>query len=277
MLRLSNSRFFSALLCLLVVWDLSASAAAPATRKASAVTVRNIATRSSARFASGAPSKRSIRHRHSTTHSRYGVPPFADSTNGDTAEFDDPIVRQAAVEALGHYNGSVVAIDPNSGRVLSVVNQKLAFSDGFIPCSTIKPAIALAALEESVITRDTMVPVARRRYMNLTEAMAHSNNKFFEEVGRRMGFETVSRYAHLLGLGELAGYGIPEEHPGGLPSAPPKNGGVAGMASFGEGIHITPPQLAPLASTGANGGSPFFSHDPPAPAGRERIAPPQHT
>ena len=191
----------------MVVWDLSASAAAPATRKASAVTVRNIATRSSARFASGAPSKRSIRHRHSTTHSRYGVPTFADSTNGDIAEFDDPIVRQAAVEALGHYNGSVVAIDPNSGRVLSVVNQKLAFSDGFIPCSTIKPAIALAALEESVITRDTMVPVARRRYMNLTEAMAHSNNKFFEEVGRRMGFETVSRYAHLLGLGELAGYG----------------------------------------------------------------------
>src|SRR5207245_6231104 len=124
MLRLSNYRFFSALLCLLVVWDLSASAAAPATRKASAVTVRNIATRSSARFASGAPSKRSIRHRHSTTHSRYGVPTFADSTNGDIAEFDDPIVRQAAVEALGHYNGSVMAIDPNSGRVLSVVNQK---------------------------------------------------------------------------------------------------------------------------------------------------------
>src|SRR5438128_1422601 len=224
MLRLSNSRFFSALLCLLVVWDLSASAAAPATRKASAVTVRNIATRSSARFASGAPSKRSIRHRHSTTHSRYGVPTFADSTNGDIAEFDDPIVRQAAVEALGHYNGSVVAIDPNSGRVLSVVNQKLAFSDGFIPCSTIKPAIALAALEESVITRDTMVPVARRRYMNLTEAMAHSNNKVFEEVGRRMGFETVSRYAHHLGktgtcseqgsrLGWFVSYAADQVHP----------------------------------------------------------------
>ena len=273
MLRLSNSRFFSALLCLLVVWDLSASAAAPATRKASAVTVRNIATRSSARFASGAPSKRSIRHRHSTTHSRYGVPTFADSTNGDTAEFDDPIVRQAAVEALGHYNGSVVAIDPNSGRVLSVVNQKLAFSDGFIPCSTIKPAIALAALEESVITRDTMVPVARRRYMNLTEAMAHSNNKFFEEVGRRMGFETVSRYAHLLGLGELAGYGIPEEHPGGLPSEPPKNGGVARMSSFGEGIHITPLQLASLASTVANGGTLYYAQYPRTPEERQNFAP----
>src|SRR5438445_10876999 len=150
MLRLSTFLFFSAIRCLLVVWDLTSFAAAPTTRKASAVTVRNIATRSSARFASGAPSKRSIRHRHSTTHNRYGVPTFADSTNGDIAEFDDPIVRQAAVEALGHYNGSVVAIDPNSGRVLSLVNQQLAFSDSFISCSPITPAIPLAALEEVV-------------------------------------------------------------------------------------------------------------------------------
>ena len=78
------------------------------------------------------------------------------------ATYDDPVVRQAAVAALGRYNGSVVALDPNSGRILSVVNQKLAFSSGFIPCSTIKPVIAVAALEESVITRDTMIKVASR-------------------------------------------------------------------------------------------------------------------
>src|SRR5437870_11683293 len=119
MLRLSNYRFFSALLCLLVVWDLSASAAAPATRKASAVTVRNIATRSSARFASGAPSKRSIRHRHSTTNSRYVVPTFAESTNEDTAKLDDRIVRQAGDAARGDYKGTVAGIDRNPGRVQS--------------------------------------------------------------------------------------------------------------------------------------------------------------
>src|SRR3989442_13910979 len=119
-----------------------------------------------------------------------------------------------------------------------------------------------------------MVPVARRRYMNLTEAMAHSNNKFFEEVGRRMGFETVSRYAHLLGLGELAGYGIPEEHPGGVPSEPPKNGGVARMSSFGEGIHITPLQLVSLASTVANGGALDFGQHPPAPGEAPHLCPP---
>jgi penicillin-binding protein 2 len=191
-----------------------------------------------------------------------GVPTFADSTSGDIATFDDPVVRQAAIAGLGHYNGSVVAIDPNTGRVLTIVNQKLAFSSGFIPCSTIKPVIAVAALEESVITRDTMIKVAPRLYLNLVEALAHSNNAFFEELGRRMGFDTVSRYARLLGLGELTGYNLPEEQPGALPSEPPKNGGVARMSSFGEGIQITPLQLASLVSTLANGGTIYYLQYP---------------
>src|SRR4051794_34252748 len=49
--------------------------------------------------------------------SRFGVPTFADSAKDDLATFDDPIVRQAAMEGLGRYNGSVVAVDPNTGRV----------------------------------------------------------------------------------------------------------------------------------------------------------------
>ncbi len=220
-----------------------------------------------------ASSSSAIRKRRRSRHHRYGVPTFADSTRDDLADFDEPVVRETAVESLGRYNGSVVAIDPNSGRILSIVNQKLAFSAGFIPCSTIKPAIALAALEESVITRDTMLPVARRRYMNLTEAMAHSNNAFFEELGRRMGFETVARYARLLGLGELAGYNIPEEQPGAFPSEPPKRGGVARMASFGEGIQITPLQLASLAAALANGGTIYYLQYPRTGDERQNFAP----
>jgi cell division protein FtsI/penicillin-binding protein 2 len=191
-----------------------------------------------------------------------GVPTFADSTLGDVATFDDPIVRAAAIAGLGRYNGSVVAVDPNSGRILTIVNQKLAFSSGYIPCSTIKPVIAVAALEENVVTRDTMIKVAPRLYLNLVEALAHSNNAFFEELGRRMGFETVSHYARLLGLGELAGYQVPEEQPGAFPSEPPRNGGVARMSSFGEGIQITPLQLASLVSTVANGGTIYYLQYP---------------
>jgi penicillin-binding protein 2 len=196
--------------------------------------------------------------------SRYNgyAPTYADSVSADDPKFDDPVVREAAVSALGRYNGSVVAVDPNTGRILTVVNQKIAFSDGYIPCSTIKPTIAIAALQENVITRDTMLKVGRRKYMNLTEALAHSNNTFFEELGRRMGFDTVSKYGRLLGLGELAGYELADEHPGAFPMQPPAFGGVARMSSFGEGIQITPLQLAALAAAFANGGTLYYLQYP---------------
>src|SRR5712691_4136244 len=191
-----------------------------------------------------------------------GVPTFANSSLADVATFDDPIVRAAAVDALGRYNGAVVAVDPNTGRILTIVNQKIAFGDGYIPCSTIKPTVALAALEENVITRDTMLKVGRRKYMNLTEAMAHSNNVFFEQLGSRMGFDTVSKYGRLLGLGELAGYNLPDEHPGSFPTVAPPYGGVARMSSFGEGIQVTPLQLAALSAAFANGGTLYYLQYP---------------
>ena len=191
-----------------------------------------------------------------------GVPTFADSSSRDDGAYDDPIVRAAAVSALGRYNGAVVAVDPSTGRILTVVNQKIAFGEGYTPCSTIKPTIALAALEENVITRDTMLKVGRRKYMNLTEAMAHSNNVFFEQLGSRMGFETVSKYGRLLGLGELAGYNLPDEHPGSFPTVPPAYGGVARMSSFGEGIQATPLQLAALSAAFANGGTLYYLQYP---------------
>jgi cell division protein FtsI/penicillin-binding protein 2 len=208
-----------------------------------------------------AKSKSSSRARHAAARYR-GVPTYADSVRDDDPTFDDPIVRQAVVEGLGRYNGSVVAVDPNTGRILTIVNQKIAFSDGYIPCSTIKPTIAVAALEENVITSDTMLKVGRRKYMNLTEALAHSNNTFFEELGRRMGFDTVSKYGRLLGLGELAGYNLPDEHPGSFPMQPPAYGGVARMSSFGEGIQITPLQLAALTAAFANGGTLYYLQYP---------------
>jgi penicillin-binding protein 2 len=211
--------------------------------------------------------------RHYTSHSRSRVPTVVDPAAGDDAQFDDPVVRQVAVEALGHANGSVLAMDPTTGRILSIVNQKMAFSSGFEPCSTIKPVIAVAALQEGIITRDSMLPIGRRRYMDLTEAMAHSNNTFFEQVGQKLGFPTVERYARLLGLGERAGYDISEEQPGLVPTAPPAYGGVARMSSFGEGIRMTPLQLASLVSAFANGGTMYYLQYPRAEQARQDFTP----
>jgi penicillin-binding protein 2 len=188
-------------------------------------------------------------------HRYRGVPTYADPAHGDSAQFDDAVVRQAAIDALGRQNGTVVAVDPSSGRILTIVNQKMAFSAGFEPCSTLKPVIAIAALEKGIITPDTMIRVGRRRYMDLTEALAHSNNAFFEELGRRLGFDAVWHYDRVFGLGERTGIDISGEQPGFLPTAPPSYGGVARMCSFGEGIRITPLQLASIVSTIANGGT----------------------
>jgi len=196
-----------------------------------------------------------------------------DPTKDDIGDYDDPVVRAAAVEALGLLKGSVVAIDPATGRVLSVVNQKLAFSAGFEPCSTIKLVVALAALNTGTITPDTMLRIGRKRYMNLTEALAHSNNKFFETLGEQLGFGTVIEYAEMVGFGDLAGLGIPEEQAGTLPSKPPFFGGVGRMCSFGSGIRVTPLEMASLIATFANNGTMYWLQYPRTDEERQHYVP----
>ena len=46
-------------------------------------------------------------------------PTYADSTNGDNIDGEDLDIRRAAVDALGQYNGSVVVVDPGTGRILT--------------------------------------------------------------------------------------------------------------------------------------------------------------
>ncbi len=201
-------------------------------------------------------------------YERFYTSSFAsDLTEGDATGGEDPVVRQAAIDALGNMNGTVVAIDPNSGRILAMVNQRLALSSGAQPCSTIKLSVALAALSEHVVDKDTEIRLGRRSSMNLTAALAHSNNAYFESLGRRLGFEKVSYYAHEFGLGELAGYNIDGEHLGVFPSQElgAKFGGVGKMCSFGEGISMTPLQLGALVSAIANGGTLYYLQHPQSP------------
>ena len=188
-------------------------------------------------------------------------PTFADSTSGDTVDGEDMTIRRAAVDALGTYNGSVVVADPGTGRILSMVNQKLALSSGFQPCSTIKVSVALAALSEKVIQPAEKLRLAGTR-MDLTYALAHSNNYFFATLGQKLGYEKVSSYARLLGYGEKAGLNIQGEQPGRYPEAPPRNGGVGMLTSFGEEVSQTPLQLAALMSAIANGGTLYYLQYP---------------
>lgn len=203
--------------------------------------------------------------RHTAGRGLWDEPTFADSTLGDNVDGEDLDVRRAAVDALGRLNGSVVVSDPNTGRILAMVNQKLALSDGYQPCSTIKVPVAFAALSEGIIERDTLRRIYGRTKMNLTQALAKSNNQFFAGLGEELGYQKVSYYAHLFGLGEKAGLDIPGEHAGRFPAEPPKNGGMGMLTSFGEEISLTPLQLAAIMGSIANGGTLYYLQHPKTP------------
>jgi cell division protein FtsI/penicillin-binding protein 2 len=207
-----------------------------------------------------------VRHRY---YEHFTGDSFAetDLTAGDVTTGEDPVVRAAAIAALGNMNGTAVAIDPSTGRILAMVNQKLALSSGAEPCSTIKVSVALAALQEGIVTKDTPVNLGGWS-MTLTEALAHSNNVYFETIGRRLGFERVRHYANQFGLGELAGWNIPGEQLGVYPNQalPEKLGGVGRMCSFGESISLTPLQLGALTAAIANGGTLYYLQHPTSPA-----------
>ena len=93
-----------------------------------------LAAAASAAFGSPAGSP-AAKRTHRTRSTAFNLDP----AKFDATSYDDAIVRQVAIDALGHTNGSVVALDPATGRILTIVNQKMAFSAGFEPCSTIKP------------------------------------------------------------------------------------------------------------------------------------------
>jgi cell division protein FtsI/penicillin-binding protein 2 len=201
------------------------------------------------------------------------VPTYAQSTLGDWVDGEDLEVRQAAVEALGPYNGSVVVVDPSTGRVLTMVNQKLALSNGYQPCSTIKIPTSLAALSEGLVTRTTAVNIYGRTRIAMTEALAKSNNHYFANLGVQMGYDRFAYYAKLFGYGEKAGLDIPGEQPGYFPDAAPSNGGVGMLTSFGETIRQTPLQLAAIMSAVANDGALYYLQYPRSLAEAARLVP----
>jgi len=191
-------------------------------------------------------------------------------TNGTAKEDDlrgeDPVIRRAAVEALGKLPGSIVVVDPNSGRVLTIVNQNLALSSGYQPCSTFKPAVALAALEEGVIEPErSRLQLGKKWYMTLQEGLRISNNLYFEKLGSLLGLNKLTEYARRFGFGdEPAGWGIEPEAAGEFPAnAPPaRQGGVGKVASFGKGISQTLLQTASFTSALANGGILYYLQYP---------------
>ncbi len=172
-----------------------------------------------------------------------------DNILGDNPDGEDLEVRRAAINALGSHAGTVVVLEPQTGRILTIVNQDWAIRKSFKPCSTIKLVTAFAGLNENLISQDGNI-TQKSFAMNLDDALAYSNNGYFQRVGSNLGGQKMVSYARILGLGEPTGLNVEGETGGRVPF----NNNNARIYSHGDDFEVTPLQLAVLVSAISNGG-----------------------
>lgn len=123
-----------------------------------------------------------------------------------------PDLQSVAASALGDREGTIVIIDPQTGRVRAAVNPELAFERAFPPGSTIKPFTTLTALRAGVIDENSRTR-CREKYqhddetivcshprdlppLNPAEAIAYSCNYYFAKTGERIN---ADQFAQTLG------------------------------------------------------------------------------
>ena len=171
------------------------------------------------------------------------------NTFGDKIAGEDLAIRKAVIDALDGYSGAVVVMEPQTGKILTMVNQKWVISQGFDPCSTIKLVTSIAGLSENVINADGTV-LGSASDLVLDNALAYSNNDYFDRVGGQVGKEKFLITARELGLGLPTGINMPGEYEGRVPT---KNLHRL-VYSHAYGFEVTPLQLAVLVSEIGNGG-----------------------
>lgn len=151
------------------------------------------------------------------------------------------------------------------------------FDGSFSPGSAFKPCVALAALQEKVITKNTAIKCTKHYdyYPNyvvncmgthgsisLHGAMTVSCNYYFAEVGRRLGATTLYMYAEKFGLGVKTGIEINESIGilAGRDSSIWYEGNTV-QAAIGQSDNtFTPMQLATYTSAVANNGIRYQTH-----------------
>ena len=173
-------------------------------------------------------------------------------------------LQQTAFEELDGRRGSLVAVDPQNGHVLAMVSspsydpnlfvhgisgkdyRKLLSIDkplinratqgAYPPASTIKPIMALVALEEKIISENSSIfdpgwfklPNVKRRFrdhwrpghgkVDVYRALGKSCDTFFYDAAYRMGIDKISPFMYRFGFGEYTGVDIHEEKSAIMPS-----------------------------------------------------------
>lgn len=145
-----------------------------------------------------------------------------------------------------------------------------AFNGIYPPGSTVKPIVAVAAMENGHLNKgehvvclhtykyfDDYQPSCMGRHgsIGLKTALSKSCNYFFFEIGKRVGITTMTEYFKMFGLGTDTGIGLSAST--GLLVEPESDGlgGSTLQAAIGQMNAFTPLQLATYVSTLANEGT----------------------
>ncbi|MFN7915234.1 MAG: penicillin-binding protein 2 [Vicinamibacterales bacterium] len=231
-----------------------------------------------------------------------------------TIDLDVQKAIEDAFDAIGEFNGAAVVLDPATGDVLGFTSRPAydpnSFSSGidratwnqlttdedrplndraiqgrYSPGSTFKMAVALAALEEGVITPDfhvfcpghatfyghTFACWNKRGHgtMDLRHAIEQSCNVYFYTIANMVGVDKINKWATLLGLGVKSGIDLPNEVEGLVPSTEWKQrvkkekwyAGETVSVGIGQGaVAVTPVSMAVYMATLANGGTRVTPH-----------------
>ncbi|HDY7431856.1 TPA: peptidoglycan glycosyltransferase FtsI [Vibrio vulnificus] len=183
-------------------------------------------------------------------------------------------------------SGSAVMLDVKTGAVLAMVNapsynpnnrsdwqsykmRNRIITDSLEPGSTVKPFVILAALENGVATKDTVIDTgngilqvggsrvrdtSKVGKADLTEILKKSSNIGVTKLSMEMPVEAILGMYNSVGLGEPSGLNLVGEVTGIFPTRSRWSPIERATLSFGYGLSITPIQLAHAYATLGNEG-----------------------
>jgi len=192
----------------------------------------------------------------------------------------------AAVQRARAKRGIAIVMDPHTGDILALAESPgfnpnvygaappehrkcLAFSTTFEPGSTFKIFVVAAAIEEDAVRPSdrfycengsygfagrTIHDVHPYGWLDVADIVKHSSNIGALKIADRLGQNRLYRYVRGFGFGAPSGADFPSDLPGLLPPLRRWSRITQGTVAFGQGIAITPIQLAAALGAIANGG-----------------------
>jgi cell division protein FtsI (penicillin-binding protein 3) len=216
------------------------------------------------------------------------------STGEDIQTTIDAAIQSKTEEALSaaaeHYQAkgaTAIVMNPNTGEILAMANwpgfdpnelqnatpEELENrSTGFTyePGSTFKAFTVASALQDHVVTPhssfylpseihvyDRTIGEAEPRppeTLTTAQILAQSSNVGAVTIGLREGATKFSQWIDRFGFGEPTGLGFPGEERGIVPSLSDYSGATMGNLPIGQGLSVTPIQMATAYSAIADGG-----------------------